>query len=166
MIKNKIWLISLIGLIFFLVFIPREIMHPDFKFISWIVYGLIFGILPFLVFKTIHSFKLYTPWRIVGALISPLIVGPSFGLYHDYIETLDLEKNGKWTKAIVISEKYSGGKTKSMMIKCSYTIDNYTYETSFEKDKIDKYIVGDTLDLIYLKDFPKIYRLDYEWKNK
>jgi len=166
MIKSKIWLISLIGLLIFLIFIPREIMYPDFKIISWTIFGLIFGLIPFLVFKTIQSFKPETPWKIVFALISPLMIGPSFGLYHNYIETIALEKSGQWTKAIVINEKYSGGKTKSMMIKCTYTIEERTYETNFEKDKVDKFSIGDTLELICLKDFPKIYRLENEWGNK
>ncbi len=160
MIKNKIWLISLVGLFIFLIFIPREILYPDLKIISWSI----FGLFPFLIFKTIQSFKPETPWNIVLALISPLIIGPSFGLYHDHIETIALEKGGQWTTAIVIDEKYSGGKIKSMMIKCSYTIDNLKYLTNFEKDKIDKFMIG-TLKLIYLKEFPKIYRLEYEWKN-
>ena len=170
MFKRMIWFISLISLLLFLIFIPRAVMYPDFTIIRYIVYGLlfglIFGLLPFLVIKTVKSFNPETPWSIILALISPLIIGPSFGLFHDYNETLALEKNGNWTKAVVIKEKYVGGKTQSMMIKCSYIVNNVTYITNFEDDKIDLFSVDDSLELIYLDDFPKIYRLGYEWKNK
>ena len=166
MTMNKgIWLVLLIGLLLFLTFLPRGIMYPDFKFIGWILFGLIFGLLPFLVFRTIQIFKPYTPWRIIGACLAPLIVGPSFGYYHQYQERKELEAKGIWTKCIVIDEKYSGGKIQSWMIKCSYRADNLTFETNYENDEPNIYSTGDTLNLIYSKDFPKIYRLEYEWKT-
>jgi hypothetical protein len=163
--NKKLWLIFLIGLLLFLAFLPSEIMYSDFKFMGWIIYGLIFGLLPFLVYRTIHSMKPFTPWRIIGACLAPLIVGPSFGFYHQYQEKKELEAKGIWTKCIVIDEKYSGGKIQSWLIKCTYRADNIMFKTNYENDESNQYSIGDTLDIIYSKDFPKIYRLGYEWKG-
>ncbi len=80
-------------------------------------------------------------------------------------ERKELEAKGIWTKCIVIDEKYSRGKIQSWMIKCSYSADNLTFETNYENDEPNIYSTGDTLNLIYSKDFPKIYRLEYEWKT-
>jgi hypothetical protein len=129
------------------------------------LYGLIFGLLPFLAFRIIHSFKPFTPWRIIGACIAPLIIGPSFGFYHQYLEKKELEDKGLWTKCTVVDEKYSRNKSHDWLIKCSYLVDNKEYQTSFKTDEKKRYTVGDNIQLIYSAEFPKIYRLEYEWNN-
>ena len=166
--NKRLWLSSLLGLIAFLIFIPRAIMYPDLKFLSWFIFLLIFGLLPFIVFKTIGVFRPNTPWRIIGAFLSILIIGPSFGFYQKYREVKELENKGLWIKCVVIEEKYSGGSkgNKGWLIKCIYKCDDSVYETNFKKDESNKYSIGDTLNLIYSKDFPKIYRLENEWKHK
>jgi uncharacterized membrane protein YeaQ/YmgE (transglycosylase-associated protein family) len=141
-------------------------MYPDLKPIGFIVYGLIFGLLPYLVFKTISAFRPNTYWGIIGACLSPLLIGPSFGIYHASLEIKELKNRGLWTKCIVIDEKYSGGKIKSWLIKCTYEIEDLTYETNYEEDKLNQYSIGDTLNLIYSKDYPKIYRLKNDWNYK
>lgn len=166
--NKKYWLIFLIGLIVFLIFTPRSLMYPDLKYLSWIIFLLIFGLLPFLVSKTIGAFLPKTPWRIIGAFLSVLLIGPSFGLYHHYKEIKELEYKGLWTKCVVIDKKYIGGSkgNKGWFIKCTYKSGDSVFETNFKKDKKNQYSIGDTIDLIYSIDFPKIYSLEYEWKDK
>ncbi len=165
--KTQYWLTFLIGLLLFLYFIPRPIMYSDFKIVGWCIYGLIFGLLPYLVYKTIDSFNKTTPWRVGFAALSVLIVGPTFGLFHGHKETEELKHKGVWTKAIVIDEKYINRKSHhGWVIQCSFLANGENYQTTYKNDDENKYAIGDTLDLIYSKDFPKIYEIGYQWTEK
>ena len=162
--KTQYWLTFLLGLLLFLYFIPRPIMYSEYEIVGWIIYGLIFGLLPYLVYKTIDTFNSTTEWRVGFAALSVLIVGPTFGLYQGYCETQELKKKGIWTKAIVTDEKYINTKNyHGWSIQCSFIANGKRIKTSFTDDYENKYSIGDTLDIIYSKDFPKIYEIGYQW---
>jgi hypothetical protein len=165
--KKYFPLIYLTGLLLFLFFTPRFILYSDFKIVGWIIYALIFGLLPFLVFITVSSYKYVNKYGIIIACLSVLIVGPAFGIVHQYKETLELEKYGVWTKVAVVNRKFINWKNhRGWVIKGSYSLENKLYVTNFENDDENKYYIGDSLRLIYSSEFPKIYKLGYEWKQK
>ena len=164
--KSKYWIYITIALIFFLVFTPRQIMYPDWKYLSWLMFITIFFFLPVSVFKTVKHYKPYGALAIILAFSTPLIFGPSYGIYHGYREKQQLLENGIWTKCNVIDKKYSSHRTNSWLIKCSYTVNDKSFNTNYEKDSLNQYKIGDEIELIYLRDFPKIYRLKDEWKEK
>lgn len=97
--KTQYWLSFLIGLLLFLFFIPRPIMYSDFEVVGWCIYGLIFGLLPYLVYKAINSFNNITNWPLGLSVLSVLIFGPTFGYYHEYREMIELKEKGVWTNA-------------------------------------------------------------------
>lgn len=164
--KSKYWIFITIALILFLVFTPRQIMYPDWKYLGWLMFGVIFFLLPVSIYKTVKHYKPYGALAIILAFLTPLIFGPSFGVFHGYQEKQQLIKNGVWSDCKVVDKKYGSHRANSWLIKCSYEVSGKLYHTSFEKDSLNQYKVGDEIEIIYLKDFPKIYRLKDEWKEK
>jgi hypothetical protein len=102
------------------------------------------------------------------AAVTILIVGPTFGMFQDYREKIELDKYGVWTKSVVINRKHSvqkGGGSSHYVIKCRYKVNTEAYETLYHDDIDNVHPVGDTIKIIYSSQFPKIYALDYEWKK-
>ena len=100
--------------------------------------------------------------------VTVLIVGPTFGLFQSYKERLELQKYGVWTKSVVIDKKHNTQKVPSSqdyLIKCRYRIIGINYETLYHNDINNSHLIGDTIRIIYSKQFPKIYALDYELKK-
>ncbi len=148
----------LIAVLLFIYFVPRAIMYPDHKIVGWSIFIIIFLVIPVLVFVSLKKFNLRFSGRI--AMLSVLVVGPTFGLFQGYREKIELEKNGIWSKAIVIDRK---SRKRSWTMKCQFKVGNELYETLYHDD--NHHSIGDTLGIIYSKKFPKIHALDYEWKR-
>jgi hypothetical protein len=95
--------------------------------------------------------------------LSVLIIGPSFGFYLGYNEDKEFQKNGETAKGIVYKKWYKYGKNSEWLLRCHYVVDGVTYSTFSETDKNNQYNVGDTLNVVYIKNFPqksKIKELD------
>ena len=164
--KSTKWLVILIGLLFFIYFMPRQIVHSEYSIVRATMFLLIFGLVPYLVFKTTQSFDKDKGWSIGLAFASILIVGVTFSFYNSYREKVALRKTGLWTKCLISQKDYTDRKGfKGWTIKCTYQIDKKLYETDATNDIENKYKIGDTLDLIYLKDYPRISVVGYEWKK-
>lgn len=98
---------------------------------------------------------------------TPLIVGPTCGLFQKYREKVELEKFGIWTTSIVVDRKYSKPRRGSgkWLIKCSYQANHQSYETYYHTDSKPAHPVGKKIKIIYSSAYPKIYSLDYEWQK-
>lgn len=161
--KTKYWTLTLTAFLLFLYFMPSSIFYST----DWTAFCLIFFVLPYVVFKTLETYNINRKLPALFAACSVLIVGPTFGLFHQYLETRELKKDGVWTKGIVIDEKKSNSKGyKGWLIKLAFTTKDGQHETVYENDEENKYAIGDTVDIIYLADFPKTYELVYQWTEK
>lgn len=157
------WTVALIALLLFIYFMPGPILYS----FRWTAFCIIFFLLPPIVFKTFQTYNINRNWPIILACSSVLIVGPTFALFHQYTELQELKNNGVWTKAIVIDEKRSYSKGyKGWLIKLSFKAKDKDYETAYENDEKNLYSVGDTIDIIYLGNFPEVHELDYQWKKE
>lgn len=150
--------ISLFFFLFFLYFIPKEIAYPKYKVVGWSVLPLIFLLLPYLLFKTVKSINQKTGLnKTLGiCALSILIVGPTYGLFQKYRQEKELKTNGKTTKCIVIDRKKT---KKDWLINCKYFANNTEFITYYHTDEENKYRIGDTIKLVYNKDFPRMYDL-------
>jgi len=150
------------GLLFcclvFLYFIPKEIAYPKYKILNWFQFVLIFIVIPYLVFKILRLTNENTsPTKTFGiCALSILMVGPSFGFFQKYREEQELKINGKETICVVINRKKT---PRDWMINCKYYVTNSEFTTYYETDRENKYRIGDTLKLIYNKDFPLMYKI-------
>lgn len=168
--KNFKWftLAIAISCLLFIYFMPRGISYSDYTIIRWMPFILIFFVLSISVFVTLILFTNQMKLSIGLTAVMVLIVGPTFGLFQGYKEGLELQKYGIWTKSVVIDRKHNtqkGPSSQNYLIKCRYTIIGVNYETLYHNDINNSYLIGDTIRIIYSKQFPKIYALDYEWKE-
>lgn len=164
MMKKEYWLGLLLILIVFLYFIPLSLLFPSKKVIDWSLFGLLFGLLPYLVFKTLGFYRITTNWRRGIAGLVVLVIAPTVGIYLHYRQTNELKENGVWVKGIVTDKKYATKKSGSeWLIKCLYTVNGKDYRTTFTHYDAEKYSVGDTLQIICSKDLPEIYELGDEF---
>ena len=161
-----VYLSGLVLIIIFLYFIPRAIMYPDYPVIGWIMFAIIFFIIPVLLFIVLKAFTGRSQISTILSLGSVLLIGPTFGLFQGYREKLELEKFGTWTKAVVIDHKFRDDRTgKRWTVKYQYTVNQIVYQTNYHDDNQNQFARGDTISIIYSKAFPKIYALGYEWKK-
>ncbi len=115
---------------------------------------------PFFIYKIIKSIdQNFSPIKILGLSISSiLIVGPTFGFFQEYRKDKELKKHGKETVCIVVDKK----KSKNVwLINCKYEVNNSELITYYHTDEENKYKVGDTLKLVYNKEFPTMYKIDF-----
>jgi hypothetical protein len=158
--SNSLWILATILLLYFIYFIPKEIAYPEDKTWAWFGYILIFIVLPFLVNKIIKtSNKNFSSIKTKGiCALSILIVGPTFAIFQDYRENYELKVNGKITECIVIDRKPS---KNDWLINCKYQVQKVEYITYFHTDEENKYRIGDTLKLIYNKEYPRMYQIEF-----
>lgn len=161
-----VWLALLLAVLFFLFFMPQPVFYSQHKVIGWGIYGLIFIVLPVAVYKVLHGFEVRTSWCIGCAIGSVLVVGPSFGTFHQYQEVLDLKRSGVWSRCVVVDEKFIDKRRHpGWVIKCSFENNGKAVETSYEPDEENRYSIGDTLELIHLVDQTKVYEMDFQWNE-
>jgi len=158
---NRIWIVLLIALLSFIYFTPEEITYPENKNVVWVLYVSIVFILPYLVFKIIKSTNPDTsPIKRSGiCALSILIVGPTSIILHDYQEEKELKLNGMVTHSFVVDKKWTRGE---WLINCNYFVNNTEFTTYYYTDEKDKYKIGDTVKLIYHKEFPRMYKIELE----
>ena len=165
--KKPLVFISIwISLEFYLFLMPREILYSDQEWVKWImIFGVIFFGIPFFLYKSFHT--IISPKWIAtcAAMASPLINGPAFGTFLGGKEIIALKENGAWITGQVIDKKFVSmpKRTDYWAIQSEYKINGKTYQTSWEHIEETKYKIGDEVNIIYLQDFPEIYRIEDEW---
>tara|TARA_R110002126_G_scaffold191394_2_gene339597 strand:+ start:49902 stop:50447 length:546 start_codon:yes stop_codon:yes gene_type:complete len=160
--SNPFWDIFLLAFLIFLYFIPKEIAYPKYKHIDWLIIILLL-LVPYLVSKASISSKFnknYTNYGI--GLISFLIVVPTFIVVQNYREKKELAENGKISRCYVIDRKKS---KNDWLINCKYYVDNFEYITYYHTDEENKVRIGDTLKITYNKEYPRMYKIEFEIKK-
>jgi hypothetical protein len=160
--SNPFWDIFLFVFLIFLYFIPKEIAYPKYKYIDWLVFILLL-LVPYLVSKTSISSKFnknYTNYGI--GLISFLIVVPTFIVVQNYREKKELAEKGKITRCYVMDRKKS---KNDWLINCKYYVDNFEYITYYHTDEENKARIGDALKITYNKEYPRMYKIEFEMKK-
>lgn len=153
--------IALILLLAFSFFTPRVVEYSDTRFIRFIPGLINFVAIPAIavallrlkkgVFKGIfilYGFLIYITVNIVSASINYSA------------SSNDLETDGVPAKAIISVVKPRITTFQDYwQIYFTYRANNRRYDAMFRRDKKPTYKAGDTLELIYDKDFPRMYRL-------
>jgi len=165
--KSISFLVITIGLELFIFFMPRELLYPDMEWIKWICWlGVIFIFIPTCLYIGLKGI-ISTSWAKPIALISVLANGLTFGIYHQLREFKELRNDGLWTIGIVTEKKYISKKGPDYWaVKLEYYVDSVRYITSWTKDDKNEIEKGDTVDIIYLDGFPKIYSVNTKAKTR
>jgi hypothetical protein len=159
--STKIWLVLLLILLVFIYFLPKEIGYPKYKILTWFGFVLIFMILPYFVFKAVRSINQNTSLNKTCGIcaLSILIVGPTHAIFGEYRQDKELKINGMVTECIVVDRKKS---KNDWLINCKYYANNAEFVTYYHTDEKNKYRIGDTIELIYNKEFPRMYKIDFK----
>jgi hypothetical protein len=140
--------------------IPREIAYHDSNLVRGIaMFGSVFLFIPGCMVLAFSKLKSKN-WMIIP-MASIMINGFGFATKAQVIEVQDLKERGEWTKSIVIDTKSVHRKQVSYnrAVICRYKVSGRKFETKWEGDYTETYRVGDTVELVYLPDFPKVYRI-------
>jgi hypothetical protein len=159
--KSVVFLAAAIGLELFIFFMPRELMYNDIEWIKWVcMLGSIFLFIPICFYNGLKNI-IPAAWIVQCLiLISIPVNGLAFGFYHQDRELNELKSDGLWTTGSVIDKEYKSGKGPDFWaVQVEYYVDNVRYTTSWEEDEDNNIEKGQTLDIIYLNGFPKIYRI-------
>ena len=156
-------LILYLGILILIFFgLPDKILYSQ-DVIRWTPFILIFIVQTFLLYRLLQSFKIMQKHLLGICALSVLVIGPSFGFYLGYKDERDFQQNGEETKGIVYKKWYKYGKNSEWLLRCQYEVDGVIYSTFSETDEENRYQVGDTLTVIYIKNYPpkcKIKELD------
>ena len=153
------YIILLLFLILLITFgLSDTILYGKEGFITWIPYILIFFVIPFLIYKSIDSYKVRKDISLGIAIGSVLIIGPLFGIWTEHLSDKDLSENGIITKGIVI-EKTKVRKHKSYNYKWIYRaefkVSDQDYITFTKDDERNIVNEGDTVIVKYSKRNPE-----------
>ena len=170
LIKNLKWISLFMAIIciLFVYFIPRAIQYSDYWIVRFTPVIFIFIFIPILELIALTLFTQRFKLSIGLVVLSIGIIGPTFGLYQDHREKIELDKYGVWTKAVVVDKKLmyqKGGGSKNWGIKCKYKVGGHIYETLYYNDLSNIHPIGDTIRLIYSSRFPKINTPEFEWNK-
>ncbi|MES2378895.1 MAG: hypothetical protein V4553_20045 [Bacteroidota bacterium] len=155
---------AVILLILFVVlslFTPRFIEYSDYRVVRAIPIIINFSGIPLLVILLlVLQNGIFKPYFIIYGILALFIAAIASNMINYEAKANALKTNGVWGKAIVTEKKQvktRGG--KRWQIKCSFMANNQRFETLYESDNKNTYKKGDTLDIQYNKDFPKMYEL-------
>ena len=149
----------LIGDLLFLYSLPIPVLYADDQTsgMSMLIAGV--GLVPILVYGIM---RLFEREAITMAVLSLFFVIPTFDYFQDYRKEQALNTEGVQTKAVVSDRKFEELKNEkgNWLIKCTFTVADQQHETLYHNEDGRHYKVGDSLNITYLKDSPKVYRLD------
>ena len=155
---NKLFPFFYLAIWFIILFIlPKDIFYSGSGIMRWIVFGAIFLILPYLLYKSLELTSLVKKVRTGIAYIS-VFLGIPFGIWLGMQSDMELKNNGKQTYGII--EKAWIVKRKSRAdvwsVKAKYSVDNKLYYTSTKENPEKKLTIGDTITILYSKTTPQM----------
>jgi len=130
--------------------------------IHWIPFIIIFGVVPFLLYKSLQSYKIKEKACLGLAIGSVLVIGPTFGVWIGVISDNEFSKYGATTKGIVVDKwcsKSSRKREGQWLVKCEFSVGNEQYSTYNVRDRKNIYKLGDTLLIQYSKRNPDNNRI-------
>jgi hypothetical protein len=143
------------------IFTPRSVDYSEIRFVR-LIPGLINVIVvPALVVVILALYRGgFKPIFILYGVIALFAAKLTSAQVNYDAKVNDLAANGVWGKAIVIDRRPTPGSNGTHpQIKCRYMVNGRSFETLYERDAKNTYKKGDTLDIQYVKDFPRMYSL-------
>jgi hypothetical protein len=145
---------------------PKEVFYSGEGIMRWIIYGGIFLLLPYLLFKSLELTSFSKKIRKGIAYLS-IFLGIPFGLWLNIHSEKELKENGKITygiieKAWLIVRK---SRTDVWSVKAKYIVGDKTFHTSTKENPERTLFVGDTIRIKYSEKTPQISEI-IELKNK
>ncbi len=159
---------SLAVVVIFIIFIdvPDAIVYARKGALRWVPFLLIFGALPFSVYKAISLFyPKYSVMISVGAL---LIIGPLFGIQTNRFDQLALKRDGQITSGTIIQKRQfkPSNREPQWLVTAKFEVHGQTYETFSLEDKKNELEQGQEIEVIYSKRNPNINTFHFMYKEE
>ena len=118
--------------------------------------GILFGGLPYLLFKILSEFhvKTNTKWYVI-TFSAFLLVIPYF-IWTGKVDEKRLQDSSRETTGIVYEAWTS---RREPLVRVKYTIDQIEYTTFSETDRNKVVALGDTVTIIYWTKNPELYKI-------
>jgi hypothetical protein len=150
---------------YFLWNLPREIVHADNNLVRGIgMFGTVFIFIPSFMYLAFSKLKSRN-WMMLAILSIP-INGIGFASRIQINEAKMLLKEGERAIGIVIDTKSVNIRTDpcEWAVVADYKVEGTTYQTDWVSDCTSSYQLGDTVTIIYLRDYPKVYQIAFDQK--
>lgn len=147
---------------YFLWNLPPELIYHRSQLVRGVtMFGGVFFLIPACIYLSVS--KLRSKNWVMIALISIPINGIGFASTAQKREISELKKNGINTTGVII-EKSSAPRrhVNDWQVKILFQIENQMIISEWRPDYEDNLILGDSIEITYLPDFPKINRLMIE----
>jgi hypothetical protein len=143
-------------------FTPRFIEYSDYRLIHAIPFIINFSGIPLLVVCLLILNKgEFKPYFMIYGIISLFVATMASNMINSEVKSSQLQTNGVSSKAIIIDKKQTISRSgRYWQIKCSFTANKQRFETLYEIDPKNTCKLGDTLEILYNRDYPKMYELD------
>lgn len=139
---------------------PRQILYSDSNFIrGCALFGNTFVLIPAFMYLAFSQLKSKN-WMMLVILSIPMN-GMGAAIYINKVEVNDLERYGHQAVGVVVAARSVDRKrvTYDWEIMVRYDVQDEARTTAWEGDNRGKYQVGDSIEIVYLPEFPKVYRL-------
>jgi len=166
MLPSEFWLVCLVFFLLYIYYTPLYLINTG-GFLEGFLRGVVpIIVFPFLIYKTVRSFKPKSKWRIWLPVLSIIGIGPILVGINQYQFNRILSSNVKNTKSILIKEIIEKVDKQNKLVKVPHFFLQYSAEGESFKPRIDPvnfdtttYQAGDTIELIYSQDHPNIYKI-------
>lgn len=161
--KRKLYLAvfgysSLALVVLFIMFIdvPDALIYARSGLLRWLPFVLIFGALPYSVFKALGL--IYPKYSFLIAVGSLLIIGPLFGMQLTRFDKIALSRDGEVAEG-VITKKWEfkpGNREPEWLVQVSFDVNGQTYETHPQVDATNELKENQEMKVMYSKRNPTI----------
>jgi len=145
---------------------PKDVFHSGEGIMRWIIFGAIFFLLPYLLYKSIEKTTL-TKIAKKGIAYLSVFLGIPFGLFLSSQSERELEDYGKETYGIIDQAWLLVRKSRTDVwsVRAKYNVGNKTFHTSTKENPEKTLFEGDTITIIYSEKTPQMSEI-IELKKK
>ncbi|NJN27416.1 MAG: hypothetical protein HC819_16300 [Cyclobacteriaceae bacterium] len=151
--------VALVVVFMIFIYVPDPILYARRGPMKWLAFLLIFGALPYAIFKALNIF--YPKHSFLLAVGMLLFVGPLFGVQLTRFDRLALERDGQ-IAAGAISKKFQfkpSNRDPEWMVQATFEVNGRSYVTFPQKVEEDQYVEGMEVEVVYSHRNPDINML-------
>lgn len=137
--------------------IPNEVHYSGTGMLRWVVFGLIFFILPFLLYKSLTPISIPENAR-VAIIFASVFLGIPFAIWLGNRAETELLQNGNRTQGIIVKawEQHYKSRQDEWLVQAKYRVGNKYFRTSSKTDDKRTLSEGDTVTVIYSERTPQL----------
>ncbi len=139
---------------------PKDVFYSGEGIMRWIIFGAIFFLLPYLLYKSIEKTTL-TEKAKKGIAYLSVFLGIPFGLFLSSQSERELKDYGKVTYGIIDEAWLLVRKNRNDVwsVRAKYSVGNKTFYTPTKENPEKTLFKGDTITIIYSQKTPQMSKI-------